>query len=144
MIYADFEFYEGEYYGTQIKEADFPRLASRASDYIWNYTMGLSDKVSGRSLEQVKKCTCALADLLQNEDTMTSNAFASGGVKTSESVGPWSIGYSSGLTAAATEYLDKKRKDCLWLYLSNLPEFSEIFCVQSYRCVHDARRGRTS
>ena len=73
---------------------------------------------------------------------MTANAFASGGVKTSESVGPWSQGFSSGLTAASVEYLDKRKRDLLELYLSNLAEFSTLFQVTAYRCTHDARRGR--
>lgn len=139
MIYCDYAFYTGEYYGTAIAEQSFPRLASRASDYIWNYTKGLSDSVSGRPLEQVKKCTCAIAEVLQDEDTMHSNAYAAGGVKTSETVGPHSQGFASGLTAAAVEELDKRKRDLLALYLSGLPEFATAFRTVSYRCAHDAR-----
>lgn len=139
MIYCDYAFYTGEYFGNSITEAEFPRLASRASDYIWNYTKGLSDRVSGRSLEQVKKCTCALAEVLKDEDTMHASAFAAGGVKTSETVGPHSQGFSSGLTAAAVEELDKRKQDALFLYLGNLSEFAGLFRTVSYRCAHDAR-----
>lgn len=142
MVYADYQFYTTEYYGNQIQETEFPALASLATDYIRAYTKGISDTVKGTSLEQVKKCTCALADIFQDEKSMNKNAFAAGGVKTSETVGPWSRGYSSGLTTAATEYLKQRRVDCLWLYLSNLPEFESLFQVISYRCKHEARKGR--
>lgn len=142
MIYADYQFYTTEYYGNQIKEEEFLSLASLATDYIRAYTKGISDTVKGKSLEHVRKCTCAMSDIFQDERHMNRNAFSAGGVKTSETVGPWSRGYSSGLTTAATDYLEKRRADCLWLYLSNLPEFRELFYAISYRCKHDARRGR--
>ena len=141
--YASFSYYQKQYSGVEIKKEDFPRLASRASAYIYNYTRGISDKVTDPgSVEQIKLCTCAIAEVCQYEGTMTANAFAAGGVKTSETVGPWSQGFSSGLTTASVEYLDKRKRDLLELYLSNLPEFSALFKVTAYRCTHDARRGR--
>ena len=48
MIYADYEFYKTEYFGVAISEADFPRLARRASSYIDYITMG---RASGYSAD---------------------------------------------------------------------------------------------
>lgn len=143
MAYADYSFYTDQYYGDQISETDFPRLAERATDFVRAYTYGISDKVSGFALEMVQKCTCAIAEIANDEDKMTANAFAAGGVKTGETVGPWSKSFSSGLTGSAIDYLEKRRKDVIWIYLRNLREFSELFVYKSYRCVHDARRNRT-
>ena len=141
-MYADYEFYLNQYYGNQISESDFPRLSSLASDFIRAYTKGISDTVKGTSLEAVQRCTCAVADIFHDEDNMRKSAFNANGVVASESVGPWSKSYNSGLSSYAIDYLKTRKNDALWLYLSMLPEFAELFAVISYKCKHDARHGR--
>lgn len=34
MAYADYEFYTTSFFGSVVPEADFPRLAERASDFV--------------------------------------------------------------------------------------------------------------
>lgn len=59
MAYADYTYYFSTYMGT-VSEADFPRLAVRASSFLDYYTMG---KVASRAdLDAVKMCCCALVD----------------------------------------------------------------------------------
>lgn len=147
MAYADYEFYKDTYFGDAISEGDFPRLAARASDYVYAYTKGLADQVKGKALEMVKKATCAVAEAIQDELHMTTAAFAVGKggneVVSSETVGGHSVSYkTASVSSAEVEYLDKKKREALELYLGNLPEFAGLFRVKSYRCLHDARCGR--
>lgn len=137
MAYADYTFYTDVYYGDQISVGDFPRLSERASDYIRAITQGISDKVTGNAEEAVKKAMCAVAEVVQCESRITSKAFSSEAAVSSESVGSWSRSYrSTSLSDAEIEYLDKRKREALLLYLGNLAEFSAIFKVRSYRCLH--------
>lgn len=137
MAYADYTFYTDVYYGDQISEGDFPRLSERASDYIRAMTQGISDKVTGNAEEAVKKTMCAVAEVIQDESRITSKAFSGEATVSSESVGSWSRSYKdASLSAAEVDYLDKRKRDALLLYLGNLAEFATIFKVRSYRCLH--------
>lgn len=63
MVYADYEFYKTEYFGVAISEADFTRLARRASSYIDYITMG---RATGYSADDaVKMACCAIAEEYQ-------------------------------------------------------------------------------
>ena len=116
-MYADYAFYTGRYYGTAIAEADFPRLCSRASDFLDYYTGG---KAAGATDEAVTlalaKACCAIAEAMQSDENNAkiaakaqSTALASdtGEVK-SESVGSWSASY-----ATAADYMGQSAKDAL-------------------------------
>lgn len=139
MAYADYKFYTDVYYGDQISKEDFPRLSERASDYIRGVTKGISDKATGNSLESVKKAMCAIAELVQDESKMTANVFSGEQTVSSESVGSWSKSYRAvSLSSSEIEYLNNQKKEALLLYLGNLAEFSPIFKVRSYPCVHKA------
>lgn len=141
MAYTDYDFYKNVYMGDQISSEDFPRLAERASDYISAMTQGISDRVNGKDMEAVKKATCAVAEVIQNESRMNSKAFSSGQSVSSESVGSWSKTYAStAISANEIEYIENQKKNALVLYLGNIPAFSEIFRVRSFRCIH-ANRG---
>lgn len=136
MAYADYEFYINEYFGNSIFEEDFQRLASRASDYIYSMTHGISDKVTGRDMEMVKKATCVIAEVMLDEGIMESSAFSGGQAVSSESVGSWSKSYASPtVSSAQVEYIEKRKLDALMLYLGSLAAFAPIFRVTSYRCV---------
>ena len=103
-MYADYSFYVDQYYGYSIDAADFPRLASRASDFIDYYTKGKSKKVTDPDvLEIMSKACCALAEQMQIDEQsrmVSANALASalssgtGAIK-SESVGSWSASYTT-------------------------------------------------
>lgn len=136
MAYADYEFYTGAYYGNVIAEEDFPRLAARASDYVCAHTQGMSDKASGKDLAQVQKATCAVAEAMLDEEIMQAAAFSGGQTVSSESVGSWSRSYAKGGTDnTSIEYIEKRKRDALLLYLGNLAAFAPVFRVTSYRCV---------
>lgn len=136
-MYADYDFYLNTYFGNAIPEEDFPRLSTRASDYIRSMTHGLSDTVDGSDLEAVKKASCAVADALLDEEIMTASAFSGEQTMSSETVGGWSRSYvSSSFSAASAEYIEKRKLDALTLYLKNLPAFAQLFNVRSYRCLH--------
>lgn len=136
-MYADYDFYLNSYFGSAIQEEDFPRLSERASDYIRAGTEGLSDTVDGQALEAVKKASCAIADTLLDEEIMTAGAFSGEQAVSSETVGGWSRSYrSASLASADVEYIEKRKRDALLLYLGHLPAFAPVFRVRSYQCIH--------
>ena len=67
MAYADYEFYTTSYFGSVVPEADFPRLAEKASDFVDLMT---SDRLvdglptNERSQKRIKKAVCSLAELM--------------------------------------------------------------------------------
>ena len=104
-MYADYAFYTEQFYGTAISETDFPRLASRASDFIDYYTKGKAE--TSDATTALAKCCCALAEHIQTEERNAaiiaraqSQAMANGEIK-SETVGSWSASY-----ATAADYKD--------------------------------------
>ena len=76
MAYADYKFYI-ESFGNAVPEADFPRLAERASDFVDLMT---SDRlVDGlpkdeRSQKRIKKAVCSLAELMYQIELAEKNA----------------------------------------------------------------------
>ena len=113
MAYADYEFYTTSYFGSVVPEADFPRLAERASDFI--DTMTFDRLVDGlptneRSQKRIKKVVCSLTELMYQielAEKNAANAAASGtsttigtggsttGIVTSVSSGSESISYAT-------------------------------------------------
>lgn len=141
-MYADYDFYLNAYYGDAIAEEDFPRLSERASDYVRAATQGISDTVDGWQLEAVKKASCVVADVLLDEEIMTSGAFSGEQSVSSETVGGWSRSFrGASFSAAEVEYNNNRKRDALLLYLGNLPSFAPVFRVRSYPCPHRAKGG---
>ena len=136
MAYCDYDFYLNVCFGDAIAEEDFPRLAERASDYIRAATKGLSDTLTdGGQMEAVRKCACAVAGILLDESIMTAGAFSGEQAVSSESVGGWSRSYkTASLSAAEVEYIDKRKREAIQLYLGNLAHFAPLFRVRSYPC----------
>lgn len=113
MAYADYVFYKTSYFGSVVPEADFPRLAERASDFVDIMTFdrlvdGLPE--NERSQNRIKKAVCSLAELMYQielAEKNATNAAASGasttagsggsttGVVTSVSSGSESISYAT-------------------------------------------------
>lgn len=115
MAYTDFEFYAITYHGNVVPEADFPRIADRASDFLDVITFdrlvdGLPD--DERAKTKVQKAVCAVSDKLYELElaekqalsaaasgTSSSTAGGTGGVNagmvTSRSAGSESISYAS-------------------------------------------------
>lgn len=111
MAYADYKFYT-ESFGNVVPEADFPRLAERASDFV--DTMTFDRLVDGlptneRSQKRIKKAVCSLAELMYQIELAEKNAISqastgatdtnvgheSTGVVTSVSSGNESISYAT-------------------------------------------------
>ena len=112
MAYVDYDFYTESYYGNVVPEADFDRLADRASDSIDVMTFdrlvdGLpADK---RSQKRIKKAVCSLAELMYQIELAEKNAInqasakltdtnvrnISTGIVTSVSSGSESISYAT-------------------------------------------------
>ena len=113
MAYADYEFYTTSYFGSVVPEADFPRLAERASDIVDTMTFDrLVDGLptSERAQKRIKKAVCSLAELMYQIELAeknatnaamsgTSTAIGSGGsttgIVTSVSSGSESISYAT-------------------------------------------------
>ena len=113
MAYADYVFYKTSYFGSVVPEADFPRLAERASDFVDIMTFdrlvdGLPE--NERSQNRIKKAVCSLAELMYQielAEKNATNAAASGisttigsggsttGIVTSVSSGSESISYAT-------------------------------------------------
>ena len=112
MAYTDFEFYATTYHGNVVPEADFPRIADRASDFLDVITFdrlvdGLPD--DERAKTKVQKAVCAVSEelyKLELADKQALSAAAGGtsssgpggaasGVMVSRSAGSESISYGS-------------------------------------------------
>ena len=102
-MYADYAFYTEDYFGTAIDEADFPRLASRASDFLDYYTRGKAAQATAEAvMEALAKACCAVADAIQADERAKAIAAraaeaalsGSGEIK-SESVGSYSVTYAT-------------------------------------------------
>lgn len=77
MAYADYEFYTTSYFGSVVPEADFPRLAERASDFV--DTMTFDRLVDGlpeneHAQKRIKKAVCSLAELMYQIELAEKNA----------------------------------------------------------------------
>lgn len=77
MAYADYDFYTTSYFGSVVPEADFPRLAEGASDFV--DTMTFDRLVDGlptneRSQKRIKKAVCSLAELMYQIELAEKNA----------------------------------------------------------------------
>lgn len=139
MAYADYKFYTESYFGNVVPKSDFPRMESKASDFVDILT---HDRlVNGlptdeRAQTRIKKAVCSLADTLYQielaekqalsvaESGLTSSSSGAGkttGVVTSVSSGSESISYAtpqqigagakemSALYAAAGDPKEKNR-----------------------------------
>ena len=89
--YVDWEFYANEYSGIVLSEADFPRLAKRASEEIDYMTFNRAQCAEGARLTAVKMATCAVAETLHTIEQ--SGGVTAAGI-TSERVGGHSVTYA--------------------------------------------------
>ena len=100
-MYADYSYYTEVFHGDAITKEEFPKYATRASDFIDYFTMG---KAAGNAeLPGVKKSCCALAEQYQLIDAVRKAAAAKvteDGIIASESVGAHSRSFRSGVDGA--------------------------------------------
>lgn len=96
MAYVDYEFYKNTYLGNAVPEADFNRLAQRASEYIDWITRGKAADMADN--ENVMKAACAVAEAVQTNEQ--------GGDVVSQSVGSWSRSFSKTAKTDSQRLLD--------------------------------------
>ena len=78
MIYSDYAYYTTDYGGTAVSEADFNRLAAKASAFIDKATV---DRAKNHTdSDKLKCCCCDLVDTLASCDE-------NGATQQSESIG---------------------------------------------------------
>lgn len=95
MAFCNFEYYKTKYMGNQIAEADFPRLAMRASEKLNYITYGrlhvvgdhikfvegcIDTFVDEWTEEKIKNCTCAIAEKLNDVEIAKNAMRQAGGV----------------------------------------------------------------
>lgn len=118
-MYADYTFYTDEFYGTVIEETDFPRLSSRASDFIDYYTRGKAARVPESDTfvnTALAKACCAIAEAIQaveQEKALAAKAVTDAldsdtGALKSETVGSYSVSY-----ATASDYMKDNAAEAL-------------------------------
>ena len=108
MAYADYAFYTSTYLGNAIAEADFPRLAERASEDIDKFTFDRAAAVvvadeDADAITKIQKATCAIAEVEQRLE-------ADGEVTiSSERIGNYSVAYANPRSAEARKLSAAKR-----------------------------------
>lgn len=145
MAYCDYDFYINKYYGNLVAEADFPRLAEKASDKIDQFTFnrlsiaddnnleakiyGGFEKLSIADSDKVKKAVCALAEVFSDIELMQKaerNALGTvesedgtikGKVITSISAGNESISFATGSNSKSALSMAMSDKKLLNIYL---------------------------
>lgn len=106
MAYADYEFYTTSFLGSVVPEADFLRLAERASDFV--DTMTFDRLANGlptneRSQKRIKKAVCSLAELMYQIELAEKNAIsqASAGATDTKNVGNISTGIVTSVSSGS-------------------------------------------
>lgn len=97
MIKVDYEYYKTECNGT-LTEDDFNRLVKLAYVTVDNFTFGRFSKLDEKNIDdmlllKVKMCICELCDSI-NESSSSGGLGVGVGIKSSESVGSWSVNYA--------------------------------------------------
>lgn len=94
MAYADYTYYTESYCGSAVSEADFTRLAAKASAFIDRVTFNRAAQHT--ESDNLKCCCCDLVDTLAAADD-------SGGIKQSENVGSYSYSLNSAAANKSAE-----------------------------------------
>lgn len=120
MAYADYSYYINEFYGTAIADVDFPGLAVRASAMVDYYTNEKARTATGDDLTAVQNATCALAEIVQDENRLSKATFSTDRAKQvqSETVGSWSRSYgSAAATGTDLDMISARKKEAVLFYL---------------------------
>lgn len=109
MGYVDYTFYQEEYYGAAVKEADFPHFEQKASAYVDDITFFRIRDHPERLGRDVKMAVCALMDeLYRQEDVLNhgrASSFNNDGYSENLSYGRDSRSDTRRLRDIATQYL---------------------------------------
>lgn len=120
MVYADYSYYTDTFLGNAIAEADFPRLAKRASDRIDILTRSRAVDCYAKYPAPVRDAVCAIAEILQQGER--GNALTGEAVVRSETTGKHSVTYAA-VQDASTETgqaaLNARINAAAWQYLAH-------------------------
>ena len=133
MIYADFSYYTNNYLGTLLDESVYEYAGAKASAFLDYYTMGRAK--DNTESEALKMACCAVAEQCYIE-RLAIESMASGlknGGKTSESVGSYSVSYTS--SAEATQAVQNARVEMAKAAQRYLAGTSMLYRGVS-RCTH--------
>lgn len=108
--YVDFDFYAATFLGDAIAQADFDRLALRATEQIDQLTFGRAEEyITADTAEQdaamialIQMATCAVAEAIQSNEA--------GGQIQSERVGQHSVTYSVATPVTKQAAISKAAK----------------------------------
>lgn len=122
MSYVDKNYYYNNFYGTLIPESDFNKKASEASSKVNYYTL---NRITKDILDDnIRNATCEIAELIYSQDILKEKVLNDDKIKTSEAVGPHSIGYANNKTLQEKYVLtsDELENECYkicYRYLAN-------------------------
>ncbi len=105
-MFVDSIYYKTNYKGTLIPDDSFAEFEERASEFIVGYVMQQIDVDNPH--EEVKKCTCRLAEILYND---VNPKIAS------ETVGPHSTQYAQNMQNEKLKSLESRMVFQIRLYL---------------------------
>ena len=111
MAYADYTYYSGTYYGTQIPTGDFTRVSARASEWIDRLTFGRAASDTDNTTA-IKKAMCAVADELY----IIEQDGGGDGIQ-SESIGSSSVTYAEN--SARRMVKEQRLKNAAKIYLGS-------------------------
>ena len=114
MAYADYTHYSTVYLGNSIAEADFPRLALRASAQIDRLTYNRAATDTDNTTA-IKNAMCAVAEEIQRQE-QSDNV---DGI-TSESQGQYSVSYGTNSNRARSNQTKIVDAAKLWLETTGL------------------------
>ena len=129
MSYADFTYYEDTYLGNVIAEADFPRLALRASAQIDRLTFGRAATDTDNETA-IKNAMCAVAEEIYAIENSDNSEYV-----TSESQGQYSVSYDPSSVEGRTD--TERYSDAAKLYLENTGLMFGGFNSDEYGAVYD-------
>jgi len=111
MAYADYTYYSTSYLGYSIAEAEFPRLAMKASAALDEMTFGRAEaETVGATVEKIKKAMCAIAEEMNRQEQSDNlDGIAS------ESQGQYSISYNANSSRMKSSQTKIEQAARVWL-----------------------------
>lgn len=93
MLLIDYKYYSETYGGSSIPEPSFQKKAIQASGKVNFYT---SNRITEDNLDNnIQNTACEVAELIYSQDILKEKVMSDDKVKTSETVGPHSVGYAN-------------------------------------------------
>lgn len=107
---VEYEFYQKEYMGVSIPEAEFPRLSKRAGEQLARYRRVYLVQTPYEGAESM--AVCAIADALYYFETVQN-----GGTVASSKIGSVSVSYANSTVDTTPKAQEAELYRCACLYL---------------------------